>query len=272
MGLIKELKDGNQVVLLYAKNFEWKDETHSGLTNGEPYTGRVYRALKDGKNDVYYVNIDRTQDLDKKIKINGVRISKLVYSTPEWDCEFIEINDENILDLEINPEDYKRINEWVEDDHKDFLAILRGSEGGVDVVAAKEDELNEDNPSIIETDMESITDHIMRAVRGNIDPYVETIDDSLDYLISTDPMIVQGLAFVLNNLAEKVKNEAKTKVAIPLSREIALSDDMGKGANMYSALYSIEEYINTDRPSKIHDAIYHLITELIRQNINDNNA
>ncbi len=136
MPLTKKLNNGASIVLLYAKQFEWFSDKESKLLGGEPFTGRVYRALKDPNTSAYYVSVDHT--IQSSPRVEGVRLTDLQYKTPEWECNMVEITDDNITDFDISTEDYKKINDWVESDHKDFITHLEKQQG-LDIIASRND-------------------------------------------------------------------------------------------------------------------------------------
>ncbi len=269
MALSKQLDNGASIVLLYAKEFQWFSDKESKMLGGEPTSGRVYRALKDPQTSAYYVSIDHGVKTGPRVE--GVRLSNLKYKTPEWLCDMVEITDDNITDFDISTEDYKKISDWSLTGHQDFVTHLEKMQS-LDVIASKSDEIEESEGfSIEETkayDPEEIGRKIMDAMTNSIIPFQTNCHDMINYVGMRDPWTLQALEQVLTEITKQIAAEDSGPI-IALSRELAVSEDMGKGANIYSTLYNIEEYINTNEEiggkiSNVTKAIYHLILELIR--------
>jgi hypothetical protein len=268
MGLEKKLENSkNSIVLLYAKKFRWKNDNYSDLTNGQPTQGRVYRALKDGINDVYYVSIESDAQ-EVRPRVDGLRISHLLNVTPEWECDFIQLTDDNIVEFDILPEDYKKINDWVSSDHQDFLDRLQKPKGQEIVASYSEDSDTKDNPNIIDEEVKDLSKKIMEAVNDRLNTHINEAHSWINKLSGIDPMFIETLADITEFIVKVADSAARSKVLIPLSKEIALSEDYGKGANLYGAFFNLEDYTSTSDPDALRMAIYHCLLEMVRRKMN----
>ena len=208
MALTKQLDNGASIVLLYAKKFNWFTEKESKLLGGEPASGRVYRALKDPTTLAYYVSVDH--EVKSSPRVEGVRLTDLVYKTTEWECEMVEITDDNIIDFDISPEDYKKINEWVESDHIDFINHLEKKQG-LDVIASRKDDQVDNDPNLEDRssafDPEDMGRKIMDAMAGSLIPYQNNCHDSINYVGLRDPWMLQAIEQVLLEVVKQISAE-----------------------------------------------------------------
>lgn len=270
MGLTKTLDHGAQVVVLYAKSFIWKGDAKTKLKMNVPETGRVYHALKEPQTGAFYVSVEQ----EPGTQVQGIRISDLTYSTSEFDCDMIQITDDNIVDFDIAPEDYKKINQWVDDDHNSFIKAFEGKTG-INVIVPKEDVEQLGSDSISEGPVNENEEKLMELGRKIMDSlnqstttYENTAYDAIDFISDRDPWMLEAAAGILVYIS-KVMAKEDSGPTIPYSREISAHQELGRGANIYTAISCIENYINTDpkvggNKNSLNKAIYHLILESIR--------
>lgn len=281
MSLTRELENGNEIILLYAKNFKWKTKMHEEISDGQPVVGRVYRALHDSTNNVFYVKIDAPigkEEGENKTKIQGLRITELKNTTPEWECEFEQLDDDNIIDYDIDPMDYRRINDWVESDHTDFIDELRTAVG-LNVIASREDDLvsPEDANGLIEEDLDAVVDDdikkLMSKALSELSKNSHTdLSREVVNLVVKDPMLGTALARLLPEVIDIIDLESNNHSMIPLSREVAIDKDYGLGANVYAMIHSLEEYVglNGKDMSLLATVFIHLLYEVTRNQYRNN--
>lgn len=274
-----ELPDGGKIVVLYTRSFNWKSEGDAKLLNFQPESSRIYRAFVDPDNNHYFIQIDNTAEITEDIKLisgpydrpkhlDGIRLTSLKYSTPEWDCDMVEVDDKNILDLNITSDDYRKLSEWTKNSHQDFVDIIYNHNKGLDMGGSVEDEEDEDLPDIIfsgtQEDFENpLASQIMNMFNNAINPVAQELNNNLKLIIMKDPLILEALAYVTSSLVLRLKKE-DTSDMMPMSREVAMSDTFGKGANIYSILYNIEKYAQDNSKEALSEAIYHLLIEYAR--------
>lgn len=278
MGLTKQLQNGAQIVLLYARNFNWKGTKDKVVSESVlPETGHVYRAIKDPANGTYYIEIEQTTVTKLGHSVEGIRINELVYSNTEFDCNMVELTDDNIIDFEISPEDYKKINSWVEDDHKTFIDSLE-RKNGINVIVSKDD-MPEADPNMKELDQrmaQELGKKVMDALGHSTFAYENLAHDSIQFIAERDPWMLETITGLLVYISRIIQKE-DSGVTIPLSRELSISDELGKGANIYTAVSAIENYINSNKQiggnkNSLNKAVFHLLLEIIRLKNNQANG
>ncbi len=199
--------------------------------------------------------------------MDGIRITDLRYSTPEWESDFVELDDMNILDLDITSEDYTQLAEWAETNHSDFIQLINGP-AGFDIAVSEDDHM-EDVPDINEDKsqeevQEEIKNKILGVFEKSLVPYTDELTNNIKFLSMRDPFVIQALGFLTKKLIEQSRKE-DTMDFVPLSREIAFSDEFGKGANIFSMIENIERYAaETGTKNDLAKVAKSLIFELIR--------
>jgi len=260
------LPDGNKIVVLYARNFVWKDKEQSKLLDEQPASNRIYRALKMKDKNVWYLKLAINPEGKKLPIMDGIRITQLQYSTPEWECDFVEVNDMNILDLDITAEDYNQLATWADTSHSDFIRLINGP--GLDI-ATSEDDTIDDIPDMTEAQSheqikEEIKNKILGVFENSLVPHTDSLISNVKYLSMRDPFMIQVLTFLTSSLIEESRKEDSVDF-VSLSREIALSTEFGKGANIYAMLENIEKYAGeTGTKNDLAKVAKSLIFELIR--------
>lgn len=258
-----KLEDGSEVVILYTKNFEWRDKSKGTEVGSAPYTGRVYRALKTVGDKNYYVNLE-VPHVPGKLKVEGIRITNLKYTTPEWICDFVEVDEDNIVDFDIVAEDYQKIGTWLETEQKDFIDRLFNT--GIDVEASIEDELLGpiDGPLKV-TDY----DNIVKAIKGALVPNDNKAMEAIQWISMRDPMGLDAITQLITKYAEFIQKEDLAPHT-PLQREVATSEKYGRGANIAYIAKALDEHSRskTDNQDLIFSMFLPLVFELMRQELN----
>lgn len=246
------LKDGRSIVLLYVKNFQWYNKEDQEVLKGHPYSGRVYRAVKSDDENAYYVKIDGDK-LEEDVL--GIRIVDKAQTTENWTAEIEELNDENITDFDIDENDYLKIGNWLESSHKDFTDLIN--------------KINVNSKAIelpITKDMTK--EQILSMVNGMINNFSDKVTDSIQELSEIDPMQLEAIDDYLSFVLSEVKKEDQDMIS--LSREMSLHSKYGKGANLYSAIFHLEQYLRPNNKSSKQDllkAMQAICYELIRLKI-----
>lgn len=267
MGLIKNLENGSSIVLLYTNYFTWKDASKDDLIKGAPAIGKVYRALQDSTNNMYYVRLDET-DNPSQTKVLGIRISNLKYTNKDFECDMVILNEDNITDYEISPEDYKQINKWVTEEHADFINLLEATPF-VNVVVSQDDLTEEEANGAQEEDFrEELAKKVMDAIKKNNMAIEKTASDAFDFIWERDPFLAEVIVDFLVYACKMIKKEDSGST-IPFSREISINEELGKGANIYTSISAIENYINNNKSiggnkNSVNKALFHLMLELVR--------
>lgn len=276
MGLTKNLENGAQIVLLYAVNFNWKGNKDSVVERSVlPVTGHVYRAVKDTGSGSYYVSIEQTTTTDFGHPVEGIRINELNYSNSEFDCHMVELNDENIINYTISPEDYRKISEWLDDDHQEFLNSLE-RKNGINVIVSKDD-MPETDPNLEELNgiAKEISKKVLNVIEQSTFTYENISHEAIQFIADRDPWMIETIAGFLVYISRIIEKE-DSGVTIPFSREISANSELGKGANMYTAISAIENYLNTNKQiggnkNSLNKAALHLLLEIVRLKMNNTN-
>lgn len=258
-----ELPDGSKIVMLYTKNFTWKDKEQGDQLNGAPFTGRVYRALKTNKENYYYVHL-AVPAKNGMPPIEGVRITSLAYETPEWVCEFVELDDYNIIDFDITAEDYENIGKWLSVKQQDLIDRLF-SPNGMDMTTASDDEIEEQEDGDFHIKPNEAPLNIMELLKVALTPYDNSSMESIQWISMRDPFAMKALTYLLKEYVTYMENEDKSPVH-PLHRDIATSA-IGKSANIGMIAHSLEQHISnkTDDQQLMFKIFLSVIFELQRQ-------
>lgn len=269
MGLTKKLQNGASIVLLYTRNFNWMGDKDPVISESVlPETGHVYRAIKDPSTGSYYVEIEQPTLTPSGHSVEGIRITELTYSNSEFECDMVELTDDNIIDFDISPEDYKKINTWVEDDHKSFIETLE-RKNGINVIVSKDDIPQASEMEKLDKEMvNEVGKKIMDALEKSTFAYENVAHESIQYIAERDPWMLETVTGLLVYIS-RILGKEDTGPTIPFSREISGSPELGKGANIYTAISAIENYINTNQKiggnkNSLNKAIFHLLLEIIR--------
>lgn len=262
------LKNGDEIVLLYVKHFNWLEKNQGELFNGEPTAGRIYRALKTKTPLAYYIDVQASQDaIPMMPKLGGIRITELSNSDYLWDYSFAELDDDNITDFDIDENDYKKLADWVKTEHEEFVARLMGS---VDLVTSENDPLFSEQDEAQTTLPENIESSIMQKLNDMIGANVvdsqRRIAKNIAYMSFRDPSMLEALAMLTDYIYASLKDEEKGDF-IRSASEVSMSKDLGKGANMYGTMLHLDSYLseNQGKMTDLTSAMYHTLNELTRR-------
>jgi hypothetical protein len=259
-----ELPDGSKIVMLYTKNFTWKDKEQGDQLNGAPFTGRVYRALKTHKENYYYVHLG-VPAKNGMPPIEGVRITSLSYETPEWICDFAELDDYNIIDFDITAEDYENIGKWLSVKQQDLIDRLF-SPDGMDMTMASDDIVESHSEGDFNIEPNELgPKNIMDLIKEALIPYDNSSMEAIQWISMRDPFAMKALTYLLKEYVEYMKLEDKSPIH-PLHRDIATSS-IGKSANIGMIAHSLEQHIanKTDDQQLMFKIFLSVIFELQRQ-------
>lgn len=236
-----------KVTLLYVEYFEGD----SGNIEGHPKSGRIYRSVYDQEWGLYKVAFYDDGDPMARVEgsLGGVFVKELT-ATPENPIQykFTVITNENIEQLDIEPEDYRKLEEWKQDPTKGIESITAEGETFINMVITTPDE---------EDIYEEID--IEEAIADGFEEPVE--EDVYDILQGFD----KGMADTVNNFifwlisAFKQKNH---QLQNPVLEDSVSHED---NVNIYSALRAIELYRKYNDPLLLCEAIDGLLLELRRK-------
>lgn len=262
-----KLPDNSEIVLLYTNKFEWKDKEQQKLLENTPLTGRVYRALKTN-DSAYYIHLNLPKKGQKK-RIDGIRITNLTSTAPEWDCIFTEVDEDNIVDFDMVPEDYQSIGQWLETKQQDFIDKLFKNEG-LDVVASNEDDVQSGREGDLSIKETNSVKGLMDLYQKSIAPYDQKAIESIQWISMRDPFALQAFAKILGKYTEFMDEEDETPIH-PIKRDICTSSDLGKIANITLIADAFEKYTRTkdqDNEILLFEMLLPILFEYMRAEIN----
>ncbi len=259
-----KLPDGSEIVMLYTKKFNWKDKKQQKILQDAPTAGRVYRALKTKEDTAYYIHLNLPLKKGTK-RIDGIRVTALDYTAPEWECTFIEIDEENIVDLDITSEDYQNIGQWIETKQEDMINKLF-KQDGVDVIASEEDEIEEGQDGSFH-----VTEHndLMDIYKKSLEPYDSKAISAIQFISMRDPFALQAFSKILTKYLDFMDMEDKSEIQ-PIRRDICTSNDLGRTANMAILAKHLDKYLRTKEEDEdsLFEMMLPLVFEYMRTEIN----
>lgn len=260
-----ELPDGSSIVMLYTKKFTWKDEEQGQDMNFEPIQGRVYRALKTVGDNNYYIHMTIPKK-EGKVPVEGIRVTNLNYETPEWVCEFVELNDYNIIDFDIVSEDYEKIGKWLGNKQQDLIDRLFNPEG-MDMTGSMEDKLPGQVGSFNIEDNMSAMD-IVQYLQKSLIPLDNKAMESIQWISMRDPFALNGISYLLNEYVNYMKKEDESPIT-PLPRDIGTSEELGEAANITTIAAALNDHINNKNKGRneLFKMFVGILFELMRQDI-----
>lgn len=240
------------VIYLYVKSFRYKDEDHSQAMNDHPLEGRVYRALKTEKPREYKIHIGADNNPER---IDGIRLKGLKCNNKEFQCELIEINNKNILELDISDDDLSMMNKWNKEKNKSLLDLVNGKPSAVDEVEEKNEEFE-----ISEADLNKMLYEMMKPTPSKHTDYVAMHDEEMAVVLA------DLIDYIISTYGDKYE-----KSNIPVGPFIV--SQYGKGYNCGNALkylsrYCTEGYEKSDNVKDIFKAIHYLLFEIKRRYTN----
>lgn len=245
--LQEEFKD-IEVKYLYTKRFVWHSTMDREIFQGFPLKGRVYRDLYNPKTQNHKLKIEGIVISEEGMQLNGLAIKALQESGSDYDCDFVEVTLDTILDLDILEEDLDSINKWIESGNTDLEKLYEPApmnEGLKKLKKALHDQSQDEAEALAMG-----TQTIMNLWLANPDKF-NVIMGLIEFLTESD----------LNSLSDP-------------AFYIRLHPVDGKGVNITQALRAIDIYNSDDRRRNqdirdLYAAMEALTTELERKFVNN---
>lgn len=120
-------EDQEELVILYVKSFESKMDP-------DPYTehpkaGKIYRAIYDSNFKVYKICFYDTDEPNNTTdNPGGILVSNLVEDNFAWKYEFEKVDEEKLLELDLESEDWNRLADWQVNPKKGIEHLFTGGE------------------------------------------------------------------------------------------------------------------------------------------------
>lgn len=237
------IRDNPQDVVvkyLVCKRWSYHDLADNEKFQGEPRQGSVYRAAYNTKTNSYRLILNENP-------INALLIDSLISTeSQQGSYELAELTKYNILDFDLKESELDKIINWKHKNNTDLYPT----------------DLPQDNLVVINFQAALAQHQHEEAERF---AWMTEEMDNLDQVNSLHFEILVELAAYLTEF-NLLRHED------PL--DLALDEDMGKGVNVSRAQSYLKKYVGKDRKTNderedIITAIYHLITELERRDLNE---
>lgn len=274
-----------KILVGYVESFTFINPEHQEALSGHPKIGRIYRIFETEGAYMLHIGAKNTAG-----RLEGIALGDTLSGTydAKWTFTVIPISPDNYLDYPITEEDLTSLLEWFENDHADLRRLMGFNIRPVDLSEVKSKPsndgevkfYNEDGKEIATpdaADINRIKDIITKAVEGGHGArrreLVGLISDSLNYLMDTDPVLVEVLNDLFQHLSATYTEKYEDQDVPNISKDIQYSNSLGKGANVYSAVkniqaYSTSGYEGSDKPESLLAAIHYCLFELQRRKIN----
>jgi hypothetical protein len=267
-----DASSGYDVLIGFVKEFTYSNEQSIDQMNGHPFTGRVYRIIKDSTG--YRLHIGRENN---NVGLDGLFLGKtLKGDRPDFSFDVEIITPENFFDLTLTQEDLELITKWQDSKSQDLWAHLeKEMNGSVPVIrtiddiiklvkqrqeleATKEEDYDE-SPVDYDPEHYATAHRISMAltkIASKDHDFVKIIGDVLDYLASTYGDKYEG---------GEMPNIGKIIVT--------QTPDLGKGANVFNMIkytqrYATKGFKKSENIEDIYKVIHYALFELQRRNHN----
>ena len=248
MGKIPE-----RVILLYTDYFEGKRDN----TEGHPFEGRLYRCVYNEDYGYYKVSFYDDGDPNIDTDLAGVILKKLEDDNGLQKYKFVEVTEKNITDLDIEPEDYIKLEEWKSD-------LKKGIEG---VITEGEEFENMDkmlHPDEMDIYNDRIADKIDEVAKGIQASMEETqpAQQAIALIHKHDAGLAEALGEYLGWVLQVLSEKGHQLQAAPLEDAVSNEDNV----NVYSAYRALELYKREPEfRALLFEAIDSLLLELRRK-------
>ena len=261
----------NDVQILYTKIFTYLNKHDKEQLGGHPYEGRIYRAFYDKPIDRYRLIIEEKLPSG----LDGLLLTGIKGGGENWRYEFVRINDDNIMDLDIHEDDFRKLEEWKKTEHKDLII---DKDGNIEVKEKKrrgrppkvkhDTTIKEDVPKEL-PDERSLHANAEEEERDQLhEELTAQILPMFDHIKKTDPHFYDNLLAVLVYLYNTFHDKYQT--AVMDTKPLLYSAEYGKGANMmnvakYTARYLTEDFPKSNHPQDLFKIIHYCLFELTRR-------
>lgn len=252
---VAPLAESSKIIYGYVKQFIYHDPTSLYHMGGHPIPGRVYRIIQDA-NNAYRLHIGVENNIAHH---EGLLLNALVGNWPNWECEIVEVTPENFTEFDLTPEDAGNLVKWIESKNADL------------------------DPHVKPTNVKTHTAEDVIKLLDRLD-LSEPVQDGTQLLITDEAL---HFATVADHIREKDKEMFKALVHLLLyvsscygdkyekggmhnfSKEVCLHPELGKGANLFTALKYMQRYISTGfaksgNSEDILKSSHYLLFELMR--------
>jgi hypothetical protein len=257
-----QLNDDQKIVIVYINEFVWTSDRFKDLFENKPEPHRLYLALKDA-DGAYYVKID----LPSQQTMKGIRFPKSKFKCPEWYADLIEVDENNVLDLDIHEDDFRNMKTWLESNFDDFKRLTHNY---ISTVVPDPENLPPASSTDAELGIKSAYD-MLDKIQQSQEEERKDLHKLLDYMFEQDPQMTTTLGDFIDKYIRKMKADHPRLIDYP--REIAMDEQFGKGANLYSMAFHLHKYSHPAQgygsvADDLFAVIYYALLELSRRDMN----
>jgi hypothetical protein len=115
--IIPEVIENLEFKYLFIKSFKWQDQMMNEAFQGEPTSGRLYRAIWNNQTKNHRLLVGNVELL----------IEDINSSNPErpYLCDIHEISLDNIIECKLQEEDLDKLNNWIESNNEDIRSLYK---------------------------------------------------------------------------------------------------------------------------------------------------
>lgn len=248
------------IVYLYVKQFSYKQKDDLKNMGGHPMEGRVYRSIKSTSPKEYKIHVGEEKTL---VSVDGIKVKGLKCNNKDFECELIEITDDNILNLPLIGEDLALLNTWEDEGNKSLLDLVNGE--GEEIKTTKRKVNIDESEPVDEISMEDLKELI------NTSFNLDSVTDQKTNLISEHD---EEMATVVDDIADYVLSTYEDKYAnSPIPSGPFIVSEYGKGFNCgnslkYLSRYCTEGYAKSNDVKDLFKAVHYILFEIKRRYIN----
>ncbi len=213
----------------YINKFEHKDPIFAQIFAAHPFPGKLYQIVKNKMGYIIHVGtrLQEGQPLDKQ-ELQGIYIGQNLVDDIEekWEYNITVVDRDNMLDLNIDSEDLKKVEVWLDTDHKELRDRFTNT------------------PVQSPPPIEAINNSGMPP--DNMSDVANTMASNLNMIFHEDPIMLKSVAAFISYLTHR-------KALLSLRNYIVNSDSTE--AAVAGVLSGIERYDETESPFDLYKTI-----------------
>lgn len=264
--------NGYDVLVGFIKDFSYREGADANGMNGHPTIGKCYQIIKDPQG--YRIHIGRENNENH---LDGLWLGETLKGVrKDYSFDIIVVTPENFLDLPIEGEEAKKVEQWITTNHAEIWGKLQNEIDGSAVVVKSFQELQD-------LEMKDVARHIAEtlskalAAEEPTDPeYLEVkrMEESLNTVQDKDPEMFSALVDVFEYIASTYSDKYESPELGNISKPVLTkSASLGKGANVFNIIKYAQRYGTTgfEKSENIKDimkAIHYGAFEIQRKRYN----
>lgn len=232
-----------EFLYLYIDKFQWSSHVDSEQFGGHPKPKHVYRAILNKDTGGYRVIYKVVNGNAQAMMINTINSED---EGNGFTCSIVPLTKANILNYDINDADLTTLEYWTENENKDLIAIMKGSDTPVLSGFIPDDKVS----------IEKITEDVVEFIA------------CATTLRNVNPLLFDAVHEFIHHATETQPEDTSIDTTW-----LNLSKQFGTGANVHKALEHLSIYAGNNRRTNLdeHDlfqAITHLLNEYTNRQFN----